>query len=81
MRERWRARNERVVVAARRLELLQFNNISASGRQDVVRRVHRSVEFIAHLRFTAFEPVPRAEIYVKDIMVTSDPPEKAFVAP
>jgi len=33
------------------------------------------------LRFTTFEPVPRPEIYVKDLMVTYDSPEKAFVAP
>ena len=30
----------------------------------------------------AADPIqPRAEIYVKDLMVTFDPPEKAFVAP
>ena len=33
------------------------------------------------LRFTDYSPVPRPEIYVKDLTVTYDPPEKAFVAP
>jgi hypothetical protein len=33
------------------------------------------------LRFTEYSPVPRLEIYVKDLTVTYDPPEKAFVAP
>ena len=32
-----------------------------------------------HLMTSA--PVPRAEIYVKDLMVTYEPPEKAFTAP
>ena len=27
-----------------------------------------------------YKPVPRQEIYIKDLMVTYDPPEKAFVA-
>jgi hypothetical protein len=33
------------------------------------------------LRFTSFAPVPRAEIYVTDLMVTCDSPGKAFTAP
>ena len=33
------------------------------------------------LHLTTFAPVPRAEIYVKDLMVTYEVPEKAFVAP
>jgi hypothetical protein len=33
------------------------------------------------LQLTNYAPVPRAEIYVKDLTVTYDPPEKAFVAP
>lgn len=33
------------------------------------------------LYLTTSAPVPRAEIYVKDLMVTYDSPEKAFVAP
>ena len=33
------------------------------------------------LCLTNFAPVPRAEIYAKDLMVTYESPEKAFVAP
>lgn len=33
------------------------------------------------LYLTTFATVPRAEIYVKDLMVTYEPPQKAFVAP
>lgn len=32
------------------------------------------------LHLTRYAPVPRQEIYLKDLMVTYDPPEKAFVA-
>jgi hypothetical protein len=33
------------------------------------------------LQFTNYAPVLRPEIYLKDLMVTYDPPDKAFVAP
>ena len=33
------------------------------------------------LYVTKFAPVPRADIYVKDLMVTYEPPEKVFIAP
>ena len=33
------------------------------------------------LYLTSYAPVPRAEIYVKDLIVTYESPEKAFVAP
>jgi hypothetical protein len=33
------------------------------------------------LRLTEYAPVRRTEIYIKDLMVTYDPPSKAFVAP
>jgi hypothetical protein len=33
------------------------------------------------LHFTEYTPVPRPEIYLKELMVTYDPPAKAFVAP
>jgi hypothetical protein len=33
------------------------------------------------LYLTNYAPVPRAEIYVKDLMMTYEPPEKVFVAP
>ena len=33
------------------------------------------------LQLTNYTSVPRAEIYVKDLMVTYEPPEKAFTAP
>jgi hypothetical protein len=33
------------------------------------------------LQFTKYAPVPRLEIYLKDLMVTYDPPDKAFAAP
>ena len=33
------------------------------------------------LQLTNYAPVPRAEIYLKDVMVTYDAPEKAFRAP
>jgi hypothetical protein len=33
------------------------------------------------LHFTEYAPVPRSEIYLKDLSVTYESPEKAFVAP